>query len=154
MHFRRHVVVRLRAAAATDYRRHGNEEAPRNATGCRKSRITRTIIINRHLCSLSKSLGRCVLRWRCAGWCRCWGLLLWSSGRPGCQSSCSSGFSAASFSTSGSRPLQPSPAARQAVWPRQQQTLWLWSPPGWTCSRWLLGVAVLELSHHPLRDLW
>lgn len=54
---------------------------------------------------------RCVPHWRCAGWCRCWGLLLWSSGRPGCQSSCSSGSSAASFSTSDSRLPLPLPAA-------------------------------------------
>lgn len=55
--------------------------------------------------------GRCVPRWRCAGWCRCWGLLLWSSGRRGCQSSYSSGSSVASFSTSGSRQPLPSLAA-------------------------------------------
>lgn len=35
MHFRRHVVVTVRASAATDSRQHGNEEAPSDATGCR-----------------------------------------------------------------------------------------------------------------------
>lgn len=53
----------------------------------------------------------CVLHWHRVGWYQCWGLLLWSSGRLGCQSSCSSDSSAASFATSGNHRLLPSPGA-------------------------------------------
>lgn len=70
--------------------------------------------------------GRCAPRWRRAGWCRCWGLLLWSSGRRGCRSSYSSGSSAASFSTSGSRPPPPSPAALSRVTDGREQTITDW----------------------------
>lgn len=69
------------------------------------------VLIGRRVCVFYSPRGRCVPRWRCVVWCRCWGLLLWSSGRRGCQSSCSSGSSAASSSTSSIHRPPPSPAA-------------------------------------------
>lgn len=59
----------------------------------------------------------CGPHWRRAVWCRCWGLLRWSSGRLGCQSSCFCGSSTSSSSTSNRRRLPPWRAPLR-VWAR------------------------------------
>lgn len=91
--------------------------------------------------------GRCVPRWRCAGWCRCWGLLLWSSGRQGCQSSYSSGSSVASFSTSGSRQPLPSLAAlrRWTTGRKQSDNSSVWQLLGQGLSH--MHMCVVQFPH-------